>query len=279
MVESGRASRLPAVVLTFFPHPSVVLRGRQPAYYITSPDEKAALLARLGVDYVVTLNFDLKLSRIKAAEFLDVLDLHLGFKGLWIGEDFALGYRRQGNRAYLERASRRRGFQLHVVPPFLLDGEAVRSSRIREALRSGDVARAGTYLGRFFSVPGVVVEGAGRGRGLGVPTANLEVWEERAFPAPGVYACFAEAVGRRWKAVTNIGIRPTFDAGSEKPVIEAHLLGFEGDLYGVEIRLQFVDRLRDERRFSGPEALLEQIGRDVHRAEEVLDQKVEVRDA
>ena len=162
---------------------------------------------------------------------------------------------------------------MHIFPPVSLGGEVVSSTRVREALRSGDVARAGSYLGRPFVVPGEVVPGAGRGKRLGIPTANLAVWEERAVPGPGVYACLAEIGTARWQAVTNVGVRPTFEEGSTASVVEAHLLDFSGDLYGREVRLAFVERLRDERKFPGPEALLEQIQRDVRRAREALDRR------
>ncbi len=270
MLGAAHGRGVPAVVLTFYPHPSVVLRGRKPAYYITSPDEKADLLRKLGVDIVITQTFDLDLSRVEAPDFLDRLTAQLGFQDLWAGEDFALGHQRRGNRHYLTRASAERGFRFHIVPPFLLEGEVVSSTRVREALRSGDVARAAGYLGRNFELPGTVKRGAGRGKQLGIPTANLEVWEERAVPGNGVYACFAELEGERMPAVVNIGMRPTFADNLNAPVVEAHLLDFEGDLYDRELRLVFVARLRDERKFSGPEPLIEQIGRDIQRARELL---------
>jgi riboflavin kinase/FMN adenylyltransferase len=278
MVADARKADLPAAVLTFFPHPSVVLRGRQSTLYITSPEEKADLLGELGIDYVVNQRFDHALSVVRAADFLDMLKARLGFQDLWVGEDFALGHHRQGNRLYLEKAGAERGFRLHVIPPLIADDEVISSTRVREALRSGDVARAATYLGRPFVVPGTVVRGPGRGRRLGIPTANLSIWQERAFPGPGVYACLAEVAGRRLKAVTNIGIRPTFDDGEHTPIVEAHLLDYEGDLYGQELRLGFVDRLRDERRFPGPEALVEQIQRDIRRARKILDRRGEAGD-
>jgi riboflavin kinase/FMN adenylyltransferase len=278
MAAEARRAGLPAVVLTFFPHPSVVLRGRQPAFYITSPEEKAALLEELGVDIVVTQHFDQALAQVTANDFLDLLTRHLAFRELWIGEDFALGHRREGNRLFLEKASASRGFSLHVFPPVSLGGEVVSSTRVREALRSGDVARAASYLGRPFVVPGKVVQGAGRGKRLGIPTANLALWEERAVPGPGVYACIAEIGSGRWQAVTNVGVRPTFEEGRSTSVVEAHLLDFDRDLYDRELRLAFIERLRDERRFPGPEALLEQIQRDIRRAREALARKVEAGD-
>jgi len=270
MVADARRLGVPAVVLTFFPHPSVVLRGRRPTFYIMTPDEKAAALADLGVDIVITQPFDLALSRISATDFLALLRRHLGFRSLWIGEDFALGHRREGNRLFLEGAARRDGFELHAVPPFRMGGEAVSSTRVREALRSGDVARAASYLGRPFALPGKVVRGAGRGRRLGFPTANLDFWDERAYPGVGVYACWVLAGGERLAAVTNIGLRPTFESDTQRPIIEAHLLDATLDLYDQEITLVFIERLRDERRFDGPEALREQIARDIGRARAML---------
>lgn len=270
LVEDARRQDVPAVVLTFFPHPSVVLRGRRPSFYIMTPDEKAAALQNLGVDRVITQPFDQSVARITADDFLASLRRHLGFRGLWIGEDFALGFRREGNRLFLEQAARRDGFELHVVPPFMMAGEAVSSTRVREALRSGDVARAASYLGRPFSLPGTVVRGAGRGRRLGIPTANLAFWDERAYPGVGVYACWVLAGGQRFPAVTNIGLRPTFETENQQPIIEAHLLEAEVDLYDQQITLVFIERLRDERRFESPEALRQQIARDILRARSML---------
>jgi len=270
MAERAKEAEVPVVVLSFFPHPSVVLRQRTPAFYITTPDEKAELLGQEGVDYVITQPFDIELSKVEAADFLDQLTTQLGFVDLWAGEDFALGHQRRGNRHFLEKESRARNFSFHLVPPLLVGGEVVSSTRVRESLRSGDVARAATYLGRSFSLVGVVQEGARRGKELGIPTANLQIWEERATPAVGVYACIAEVDGQRKQAVTNIGYRPTFEDKPEGPIIEAHILDFERELYGQEIKVEFIDRLRDEMRFSGPEELLKRIELDISHARSLL---------
>jgi riboflavin kinase/FMN adenylyltransferase len=275
MVEDAQAANLPSVVLTFFPHPSVVLRKRQPAFYINTPEEKAQLLGELGVEYVVTHAFDHEFSKVPAGDFLSKLVEGLEMQRLWVGEDFALGHNREGNVRFLQQEASQRGFQLHVKPPVKIGGEVISSTRVREALRSGDVARVGRYLGRPFAIPGVVEGGAGRGKQLGIPTANLRIWEKRAYPAAGVYACFAELGSDRYQAVSNIGVRPTFEENQNTPVVEAHLLDFEGDIYERELRLSFIDRLRDERRFSGPEELLHQIGRDIRRARQILNQKTE----
>ncbi len=270
MEESPDGSDLPRVVLTFFPHPSVVLHGRRPSFYLTNPEEKAALLGEMGVDFVVTVPFDVDLSEIGAEEFVDRLRRRLGMKSLWVGPDFALGHQREGNVSYLREAGKAKGFDVRVVEPLRISGEVVSSTRIREALRSGDVARAARYLGRWFEIPGTVSHGAGRGKDLGIPTANLEVWEERAYPRKGVYSCFARVGSSVRRAVTNVGVRPTFEEGGDRPVVETHILDFDRDLYGQEISLQFVNRLRDEKKFSGAEELLAQIRRDVEEAEEQL---------
>lgn len=266
LVADAQRLAIPSVALTFFPHPAVVLRGRRPSFYLMSPEEKAEALLAQGVDQVVSMRFDRTLAQVRAGDFLASLKTHLGFQGLWVGEDFALGYQREGNRQFLEHAAATYGYVLHVVPPFLMGGEAVSSTRIREALRSGDVARAGSYLGRPFSLPGRVTRGVGRGRRLGFPTANLEFWDERAYPAVGVYACWLDAGGHRYPAVTNIGRRPTFEPDNVKPTIEAHVLDADLDLYDQEIRLLFIERLRDERRFGSADALRDQIRRDIARA-------------
>jgi riboflavin kinase/FMN adenylyltransferase len=273
MVAQAHSENTVAVVLTFYPHPSVVLRGRKPAFYINTPEEKADLLGELGVDIVVTQPFDLNLSKVTAEEFINKLQSLCGFRDLWVGEDFAFGHNRRGDRFYLEQEAEQRGFKLHKVPHVLVSGEIASSTRVREALRSGDVARVERYLGRPFEVPGIVVRGAGRGRDLGFPTANLEIWEERAFPRSGVYACIAMVEGDQWKAVTNIGVRPTFNSDEVSPTVETHLLGYSGDLYDKNVRLSFIARLRDERKFASPEALMQRIQIDIQRAEEILEGK------
>ncbi len=275
MVATARQAEIPAVVVTFFPHPFLVLRGRRPGFYLTSPEEKAALLGQLGVDFVVTLPFDRSFAGLSADEFLDRMQAQLGLRDLWVGEGFALGYRRQGDVAFLAKAGEIRGYRLHVLKPILLGGAVISSTRVRKALRAGDVVGAASLLGRPYTLPGTVVAGSGRGRSLNMPTANLAVWEERAHPGPGVYACMAEGLGRSFKAVTNIGVRPTFEGDGRPLVVETHLLDFEGDLYGQELRLAFVDRLRDERRYAGPEALFEQIQKDIRRAREILNGREE----
>jgi riboflavin kinase / FMN adenylyltransferase len=270
MTRIAHEKNQPSVVLTFYPHPSVVLRGRRPSFYIHTPDEKAGKLAELGVDYVITHPFDHDLSRLSAIDFLDLLKKHTSLKGLWVGENFALGHKREGNLDFLENVQASYGFALKIVPPVLLDGEIVSSTRIRNALRTGDVKGARAALGRPFMMPGPIVRGAERGRELGFPTANLAVWDERAYPAPGVYACRAIFMGQSWDTVTNIGVRPTFGEDLLEPIVEAHLLNFDGNLYDEIIQLAFYERLRDERKFPDKNALIRQINLDIEDALVIL---------
>ncbi|MFP3852925.1 MAG: bifunctional riboflavin kinase/FAD synthetase [Anaerolineales bacterium] len=265
----------PLAVLTFFPHPNVVLHGRRPSFYLTTPEEKADLLAEHGVDVVITETFDETLSRVSAEDFVRRLVKHLGLHSLWVGPDFALGYEREGNLTYLRKKGLELGFEVHVVEPLKMNGEVVSSTRIREALRSGDVARAAGYLGRPFELVGEVIHGSGRGRELGIPTANLSIWSERAYPRKGVYACFVKILGEKYSAVANVGDRPTFEEDKlPKPIVEAHLLDFgDHNIYGETLRLQFIRRLRDEQEFNGSGALLDQIQLDIKRARQILEEQ------
>lgn len=270
-VQLARQRDAAAVVLTFFPHPDRVLRAPQGPYYLTTPDERAALIGSLGVDLVVTLPFDDALRHTRAADFVKLLIDRLNLHALWVGPDFALGYRREGDVPFLKALGERLGFAVRVVDvQQTRDGEAISSTAIREALRKGEVERAARYLGRPYRITGTVVEGRRRGQKLGFPTANLQVWHERMIPAAGVYAGWAWVGDRRYATAANIGVRPTFQDDASQS-IEAHLLDYDGgDLYGWEIALEFVGRLRGEQRFESVEALRAQIAKDVTQTRALL---------
>lgn len=266
LVRHAHASGRAAVVITFFPHPSVFLRGRLPSFYLSTPEEKAERLRVLGVDALVTHTFDSAFASITAGEYVQQLVTHARLSELWCGADFALGHNREGTVAYLRAAGEWFGFSVNVQPPVLMDGEVVSSTRIRQCLRDGAVEIAAKLLGRPFTLTGIVVEGAKRGRTIGIPTANLSVSEEHAVPAVGVYACRANGQ----PAVTNIGYRPTFNSAEPVLTIETHLLNFNGDLYGQSVTLEFLTRLRAEMKFSGVEALVTQIRQDIENARTLL---------
>lgn len=259
-----------AVVISFFPHPDVVLRGVAGRYYLTTPDERAALLQQLGVDVVITLAFDERLRQMRAADFVDQLVARLGMRQLWVGADFALGYQREGNVAYLSALGEARGYQVQPVELVTYSdaGAVISSTSIRELLLQGRVELAREWLGRSYSLSGEVVHGDKRGRLIGFPTANLAVWEELVIPLNGVYAGWATVRGERYAAVTNIGTRPTFDGMAIR--VEPHLLDFDADIYGETLTITFEERLRAEQKFSGIDALRAQLALDVAAARSVL---------
>lgn len=261
----------PAVVITFFPHPAVVLGKRNDPFYLTIPEERAQLLGQMGVDVVITHPFDKQVASMTASEFMTRLQQHLGIHCLCVGQDFALGRNREGNVPALRALGEQLGYSVQIIDPVMLDGELVSSSAIRAHLAAGRVERAARMLGRPFSLRGEVVPGDGRGRLIGIPTANLDVWSGRALPGVGVYVCRTQVNGRMWGAVANIGVRPTFENQPATPRVEAHLLDYDDDLYGQELPLEFIARLRDERRFSGVEALVAQIQADIGEARKMLE--------
>jgi riboflavin kinase/FMN adenylyltransferase len=247
--------------VTFFPHPSVVL-GRNEPFYLTSPEEKIALLNASGLDLLVIMPFTLETSQIRASDFVSMLIDDLRMRELHVGYDFAFGYKREGTVEFLKRISAERGFSLRQIAPLTNGAETVGSTGIRQALREGNVERAAAWLGRPFRLSGVVVKGDGRGRKIGVPTANLDVWREHAVPANGVYASWAWVGNLRFKAAVNVGVRPTVTDQSIRTV-EAHILDFDRDIYGMNVALDFVARLRGEQKFPGLDALVAQIRSDV----------------
>jgi riboflavin kinase/FMN adenylyltransferase len=264
---SARRKRLRSILLTFYPHPSVVLRGAEP-FYLSTREEKLALLNELGLDLLVIQPFTPGLAKTRASEFVEALIQSIGMVEMWVGPDFALGYRREGDISFLQRAGAARGFTVNVVNRLKLDDQPISSSRIRQALRAGDVTLAARCLGRPYSIQGPVVVGAQRGRTIGFPTANVEVPAERAVPANGVYAAWARLAKEDHRAVVNIGTRPTFDNGPR--TIEAHLLDFDREIYGQRLTLDFVAHLRPEQRFNGIDELVAQIQRDAQRARRML---------
>jgi len=245
-------------VLTFDPHPVSVVSPQHTPKLLTRPARKAELIAELGVQEMVVIPFDADFARRPAAEFIDqVLVAALGAQRVSVGENFRFGHKAQGDARMLAADER---FATVVHPLLEVDGEIVSSSHIRGLVLVGDVAGANRMLGAPFQLCGEVVRGDERGRELGFPTANLIPDEPLACPGHGVYACLAG----EHPAAVSIGVRPTFQTGRGE-LIEAYLLDFEGDLYGSCLRLDFLERLRGERRFATPEALIAQMHRDVER--------------
>lgn len=257
----ARAAGLEAVACTFDPHPMEVLQPDRAPRPITTLDERLALIGETGVDAVVVLAFTRELASIEPEAFVkDVLLGRLRAREIVVGYNHRFGRGARGDARLLQDLAARLGFQAHVVPPMTVDGAAVSSTEIRAALQRGDVTTAARDLGRPYAIAGQVTAGAGRGRTLGVPTANIES-DRPVLVARGVYRGRTHVDGRSHATVVNIGVRPTF--GETILAVEAHLLDFTGDLYGRRIRLDLLDRLRDEMRFPSVDELKAQIARDI----------------
>jgi riboflavin kinase / FMN adenylyltransferase len=263
---TGRRS----VLLTFHPHPLRIVRPEYAPPLLTTPVEKKEILAESGLDFAVFLQFTPLLSRYPPERFVEeILVERLGVQELVIGHDHGFGRGRSGDAETLRRLGDEFGFAVDVVPPVQVDGEAVSSSRIRRAVAAGEMGAAERGLGRPYGLRGVVVRGDGRGRQLGFPTANLGGLDsEKLHPPPGIYAVRGVTRGGVYDGALHLGPRPTFQGAP--PSIELHLMDFEGELYGEEVRVDFVLRLRDVLPFATVDALVEQMREDVVRAREVL---------
>jgi riboflavin kinase/FMN adenylyltransferase len=267
MAREARRAGLYAVVLTFDPLPAQLLSdlGSQSggeSQVLSSPAERVRLIASLGVDAVIVAPFDEDVMAIPARTFVTRLATHLSMQGLWVGPDFALGRDREGDVPFLREVGTRLGFEVHVFDEVIRwAGQPVRSSRIRRALGKGHLEEANGCLGRPYRLSGVVGPGDRRGRELGFPTANLKVPPAQLLPAEGVYICRAYLPEGIFDAVTNVGTRPTF--AQHVKTIEAHLLGFDANVYGEPMQLAFLHRLRPEMKFDSPEDLAAQLHKDV----------------
>lgn len=259
-----------AVAITFEPHPLKVLRPGVPLLKICSLEHKIELIARSGVGHLVILPFDKELAGTSAYDFAyNIFYRAIGVKDLVIGYDYALGKGRQGDIAFLRDASGKFGFMVHVVGPVVVDGMIVSSTLVRELVSQGDMRRVARLLGRYYQIRGIVQEGQRRGGPvLGFPTANLHLSEEDLCPKPGVYVTQVIADGRCHGGVLNIGSNPTF--GGQRLGAEAHIFDFDKDIYGQPIKLNLIDRIRDEEKFSGPDELRARIAMDIETAYLIL---------
>jgi riboflavin kinase / FMN adenylyltransferase len=261
-ISDARQHDAIAVVLTFDRHPnSIVAPDRVPPLIYSLP-QKLRAIASLGTDALLLIQFDKKFSEQTGEEFIRSLARDLGqIHSICVGADFVFGHKRSGNVTVLKKLGDKTGFLVHGLAAVSLDGQVVSSTRIREAIRGGDLDAAGQMLGRPYAICGKVIEGDKIGRQLGFPTANLDT-TGLMLPPNGVYAASTRVGDRSYRAALNIGVRPTVAAGSQLRV-EAHLLDFGGELYGAELELEVGDRLRAEQSFNSPEELRGQIARDI----------------
>lgn len=273
LTAGAHSSGTLAVVLTFWPHPAVVLGKRDDLKCLTTPEERAGLLGDLGVDVIITQPFTRDFANLSAQDFMRLVSGRLGLRSLWMGYDFALGRGREGTPEHLAALGKEFGYDVQTLPAVQNGGHTLSSSLIRQRIASGQVTAAAQSLGYYYALSGPVVHGDGRGRKINIPTANIDYDKRKVIPANGVYAAWAWVGGERIPAATNIGVNPTFTPNKQTPNVEAHLLGFDRDLYGQDVKLEFVERLRDELKFSSVTALLEQIHADIRQTGEILQNR------
>jgi len=269
LVAEARREGCKAAVITFDPHPKMVLHPeRQPFYLLTTVEEKSRLIAALGVDVMILIPFTLDYARTTAEAFVrDILWERLRVRKVLIGHDYTFGRGKEGNETFLREAGGRLGFAVEVISPIRVGETTVSSTQIRKALLVGEVRFAASLLGRPYNLRGEVIRGSGRGGGLGFPTANI-LPEKALLPSAGVYAVRVLVEGRERDGVLSIGCNPTF--AGQTCSVEVHLLDVAENLYGKTIDLHFIERLRDAVRFATPAALTAQIERDIRQARTLL---------
>jgi riboflavin kinase/FMN adenylyltransferase len=265
--EEAKQKGLSSCVITFHPHPQKVLQNIDIPLLVPIR-ERLKLLEKEGVDVVACYTFTKDIAKIPAKDFVtDILIGKLNLKHLIVGPGFSFGRKREGNLDLLDKMGAQYDFDTEVVETALIDGEIVSSTAIRNLVREGNMVKAGKFLGYNFYIEGQVKEGERRGRQIGFPTANLDTdWD--ILPKVGVYATLAHVDGIVLNSITNVGYRPTF--GNNELVIETHIFNFNEDIYKKRIEVEFVDRVRDEQKFNGPQALVEQIKKDVDRVNVIL---------
>jgi len=255
-----------AVVITFDQHPNTVVAPERVPPLIYSLDQKLAAIESLEVDTLLLFHFDHTFSEQSAEDFIHTLARDFGhIQSICVGLNFAFGHKRRGNVELLKTLGARLNFTVQGLASVSLDGKAVSSTRIRETIQSGELDAASQMLGRAYSLAGPVIRGDELGRQLGFPTANLDV-KGLVLPPKGVYAVHAQTDGKTWRAVLNIGTRPTLRNPNPDLRVEAHLLDFEGDLYGRSLEVTFVEKLREEKQFAGLTQLRAQINTDIQEA-------------
>jgi riboflavin kinase/FMN adenylyltransferase len=269
LTTDAHANHAPAVLLTFDPHPASVLSG-QDIKCLTTADERAHLLGSLGVDIVITQRFSRNLSAATAFEYMSQLKQTLDLKHLLIGYDFALGKGREGTAARLTEIGKELNYDVEVIHALSDESGVISSTEIRKLVATGNVTEAAKLLGYNYTLGGEVIRGAGRGRTINFPTANIDYPQQKATPSNGIYACWAYVGNEKFMAATNIGFNPTFTPERQTPSLEAYLLDFDRDIYGQQVKLEFVSRIRDELKFNSVEALIWKIQEDVDKTRELL---------
>jgi len=270
LVDGSRRANTHSALITFFPHPAVYLRQIESPFYLTSPEEKEKLLLSTGIYSILTLHFDRAVSQQSPREFISMLYEQFHFSHLLLGFNFRMGAGQKGDIHLLEELGKEMNFSIQAIEPIKYHGHIVSSSRIRNHISNGDIQLANSMLGYAFSIKGEVVHGDGRGKHIGLPTANLKVWGKQLLPANGVYAAYTVIDNVRHPSVVSIGYRPTFYQSPTLQTIEAHILGFSGQIYEEQIKIHFIERLRREEKYDSVGELMEQIRKDIIDTKEIL---------
>lgn len=260
-------------IITFEPHPQLVLQSKaSPIQILSTLDEKISYISEFNIDYLLILEFTPELSRLSGEQFIeDILIKRIGMVDVVIGYDHSFGYKRSGNVDTLRRYGKSHHFNVNVVEPFLVQNTVIKSTAIRNALKSGNIKDANKYLGKNYQLSGTVVKGRGRGRELSFPTANLKLNNpNKLVPGNGIYAAKININGNLYDSAVSIGIRPTFNETDR--TIEAYIFDFSENIYGEEITIYFIKKLRDEEKFSTTNALISQMQNDVEIVKKVLSE-------
>lgn len=266
MVKSAKTAGLKSAVFTFANHPKNVLAGRPVIKNILYLEDKAEIIKNLGVDYLFSLEFNEIIQHLSTEEFIQkILTGAFKMREAYCGFNYRFGYRAEGTPETLIKAGLKDGFGIHVLEPFKIDGNLVSSSFIRKLIAEGRVGECMKYMGRNYTVGGEVVIGNKIGRTIGFPTSNILIDETMVTPAHGVYVTYCRYNGICYQGVTNVGVKPTI--GDNKKNIETHIFNFSKDLYGKQIRVEFLERIRPEIKFGGVGALAQQIEKDCREAE------------
>jgi len=269
LTEQARQQNLLSGVVTFRQHPQEVLSPQTKLPFLTDLTQRTNLLKNESIDVIIPLSFTTELAQLNASQFVNLLKRCLRMRGLLIGPDFALGKNREGTINTLRALGEDMNFTVTVIPPLIIDGEVVSSSTIRQALAAGDMKRVLTLIGRPFSLHGRVIPGTGRGLELGLPTANLNIDPKQALPAEGVYATRAYIDDKAHPSMTNIGKCPTF--GGNELTVEVYILDYHNSLYGHKLKIDIIERLRDEKQFDSIEELRNQIIEDIKQGRAILN--------
>lgn len=268
-VTEAKARQIPSVVVTYFPNPAVVLGKRENFKYLSSQSIKTQLIESFQIDYLIELPFTESLSKMSAEAFLeDIIIGQLHAKYIVIGYNHFFGSNRRGDYQLLKDNANKYSYDVELQEAVSLEGEKISSSYIRKKIESGDLRTANELLGRTFFLEGRIMEGQKRGRTIQYPTANLEIPTDVILPAIGVYACYTHVQGKKFPSMVNVGLNPTFDGQTIH--IESHIFDFSGDIYGETMQIHFVEKIRDEKKFDGIDALRGQLALDEKNSREIL---------